>query len=759
MIFVQIASFKDTDVLNTIESMYSNADHPEEIRTVVLNQIDMADYKLYTNDHPKVEFFNIESVKAKGVCWARSILQSMVRGEDYYMQIDAHMRFAKSWDTKMIHYLKIANSQKPILSFYPPGFEGDWKGDYIVKNIIRGVGAGAVSSINEVLDKNKIDIECGVMRPIPSNTTAAGFLFAPIKFVEEIPIDPKLFWNFEETDITLRAYTHGWDFFATPEPLIWHKYNTTGKMIHMDEEGRWVALENESNEHAPKKYFDPLYKYPERYMLGNTRTIKSFEILNNVDIQGRTMTTKEDKKVLIVVPYRDRDEHLKEYLQRVPEYFKDISHDILLCELDPGCEWNAGITVNTSINFLKKSNYEFIYIHHVDVYPVGEWKWPEPGSFISDLGDVGSCLLRVEDFLKVGGYGNNFWGWGGEDDNLYNKLAHIGLTRVKSDTEFDTKYQSHDRPFNGINYTNNLREIYKPFDLTSIFNVNKVSTTRDLHQVSDNIYKQNVKINIPSKKHTKVIVGFIKNIDTFVKIAPWVKSAIYYGTDYDVWIITPDTNLTTELNAFGAHVYQYETKGDYLYIDRFNAFKEFLQENPYEEIFHVDVTDAYFQSNPFEQIDPNDSLVIASEYIKFENCSWNTNTIMGIYGFSYPDKNVLCTGVIYGKKDRFIELCDKILEESNKFVHAGPFHGSDQPIVNKLVYNGEIEISIYDQSKPLAVHLHHHFNTPGYGNVVTVHGLKVINQNQKPFAIVHQFNRDIEMYNKALNNFTNFFTL
>lgn len=34
----------------------------------------------------------------------------------------------------------------------------------------------------------------------------------------------------------------------------------------------------------------------------------------------------------------------------------------------------------------------------------------------------GVVMFKKEDFLKVNGFSNVFWGWGGEDDNLYQRL-------------------------------------------------------------------------------------------------------------------------------------------------------------------------------------------------------------------------------------------------------------------------------------------------------------------------------------------------
>ena len=85
------------------------------------------------------------------------------------------------------------------------------------------------------------------------------------------------------------------------------------------------------------------------------------------------------KDMLIVVPYRNRQRDLEKFLIQTPHYFnnQDISYDILICELEQNCSWNAGMTCNSLINFIKDREYEWVYIHHVDITPIsGKWKFP-----------------------------------------------------------------------------------------------------------------------------------------------------------------------------------------------------------------------------------------------------------------------------------------------------------------------------------------------------------------------------------------------
>ena len=49
----------------------------------------------------------IPSDQATGPCWARGVAFSLWRGEDYFLQIDSHMRFRPGWDSYLIWQLEM----------------------------------------------------------------------------------------------------------------------------------------------------------------------------------------------------------------------------------------------------------------------------------------------------------------------------------------------------------------------------------------------------------------------------------------------------------------------------------------------------------------------------------------------------------------------------------------------------------------------------------------------------------------------------
>ncbi|XP_014676387.1 PREDICTED: beta-1,4-N-acetylgalactosaminyltransferase bre-4-like, partial [Priapulus caudatus] len=43
----------------------------------------------------------------------------------------------------------------------------------------------------------------------------------------------------------------------------------------------------------------------------------------------------------------------------------------------------------------------------------------------------GVCAFSKLDFLKVNGFSNEFWGWGGEDDDMYRRVRNAKLKLIR----------------------------------------------------------------------------------------------------------------------------------------------------------------------------------------------------------------------------------------------------------------------------------------------------------------------------------------
>jgi hypothetical protein len=108
-IFVQIASYRDPELIKTIKSAIENAKNPENLVFAIARQFHpddkFDDLSEYQNDE-RFRVLDIPYLESKGACWARNQIQQLYKNEKYTLQIDSHMRFAENWDEGMINMVK-----------------------------------------------------------------------------------------------------------------------------------------------------------------------------------------------------------------------------------------------------------------------------------------------------------------------------------------------------------------------------------------------------------------------------------------------------------------------------------------------------------------------------------------------------------------------------------------------------------------------------------------------------------------------------
>lgn len=262
-IFVQIASYRDPQLIPSLNSMFENAKHPINLRIVICWQhgpeetIDMFtengfEFKETTNDSrvydlpvhhltrngAKINLIDVHFHKTKGACWARNAIQQLYNNEKYTLQLDSHHRFAKDWDKTLISMLESVRTEatpKPLLTSYIPSFDPEndpalrvqepWKMDFD-----RFIPEGAVFFLPATIDNwQQLD------KPVPSRFYSAHFGFADGSFAVEVQHDPEYFFHGEEIAIAARAYTHGYDLFHPHLPVIWHEYTRKGRVKVWDD--------------------------------------------------------------------------------------------------------------------------------------------------------------------------------------------------------------------------------------------------------------------------------------------------------------------------------------------------------------------------------------------------------------------------------------------------------------------------------------------------------------------------------------------
>lgn len=141
-------------------------------------------------------------------------------------------------------------------------------------------------------------------------------------------------------------------------------------------------------------------------------------------------------KLGIIVPYRNRYEHLEVFKQALVNYFNNgrIDYELIIVEQDDAKLFNRGMLLNIGFTYAKKLKCDYVVFHDVDMIPLSVdytyshiplhlatnfyYSQGEKNREIFDTYFGGVTMFPTEIFENIDGYSNKYWGWGYEDDDL-----------------------------------------------------------------------------------------------------------------------------------------------------------------------------------------------------------------------------------------------------------------------------------------------------------------------------------------------------
>lgn len=241
-IFVQIASYRDPQLAITVKDLLSKAKYPENIQIAIAWQHGPEENIDEIEQLENVHIIDIPYTEAKGVCWARNLLQDLYDGETYTLALDSHHRFALNWDEsciQMVKDLQDKGHKKPLLTAYIPSFDPERDPEARVQvpwkmNFDRFIPEGAVFFTPATIENHT-----SLTSPVPARFFSAHFAFTLGQLCVEVPYDPNYYFHGEEINMAVRAYTHGYDLFHPHIVVAWHEYTRKGRTKHWDDDKTW----------------------------------------------------------------------------------------------------------------------------------------------------------------------------------------------------------------------------------------------------------------------------------------------------------------------------------------------------------------------------------------------------------------------------------------------------------------------------------------------------------------------------------------
>jgi hypothetical protein len=294
-IFVQIASYRDPELVPTVLDLINKAKYPKNLNICIAWQHGEEENIDEIKKLKNVTILDIKYKYSLGACWARSLQQQKYNGEKYTLCLDSHHRFSQDWDVKSIKMIKKLQKngyKKPLLTTYAPSFNPKndpkervnipWKMDFD-----RFIPEGAIFFLPASIDNHS-----SLDAPIPARFLSAHLIFTLGKWNVEVPYDPNYYFHGEEINLAVRSFTHGYDLFHPNEIICWHEYTRAGRVKQWDNDKQW-HLKNEKSHLRNRKLFgmdnEPQDIDFEKYGFGTERTLYDYEKYAGISFNKRSI--------------------------------------------------------------------------------------------------------------------------------------------------------------------------------------------------------------------------------------------------------------------------------------------------------------------------------------------------------------------------------------------------------------------------------------------------------------------------------------
>ncbi|XP_069832755.1 beta-1,4-galactosyltransferase 1-like isoform X1 [Dendropsophus ebraccatus] len=169
--------------------------------------------------------------------------------------------------------------------------------------------------------------------------------------------------------------------------------------------------------------------------------------------RGKPKNCKARQKTAIIIPFRNREPHLSIWLYYMLPFLQKQQADfgIYVVEQIENTTFNRAKLMNVGYSeAIKDDDYNCFIFSDVDIIPMDDRNLyrcsNNPKHMANSLDKFnfelpyetifgGIVAFTKEQFIKVNGFSNRFWGWGGEDDELYKRVIAAGMRIERLDPQ------------------------------------------------------------------------------------------------------------------------------------------------------------------------------------------------------------------------------------------------------------------------------------------------------------------------------------
>ncbi|WP_304237401.1 GlcNAc-transferase family protein [Jiulongibacter sediminis] len=237
-IFVSIAAYLDLDVRNSILDAIKKAKYADRLVFGICWQYEekisvTAHYLDDLKGKCEIRIDKFNYTESQGPSWAKKRAAEIYTNEEFFLQTDAHVRFAQDWDSLLISELTELKTKcrNPLITFLPPTFTNDVLEYTDQIDVINFPEILAVTPEHLFEYQENNEKKTG-FRNFPSPILEPGFIFGEGKWMREDFHHESIYYLGEEVYQSIKAYSKGYDFFLPKQIVSWRRSYYPSRIKH-----------------------------------------------------------------------------------------------------------------------------------------------------------------------------------------------------------------------------------------------------------------------------------------------------------------------------------------------------------------------------------------------------------------------------------------------------------------------------------------------------------------------------------------------
>jgi len=295
-IFINMPSYKDPEIWDTVDHFISNAKFPERVYFGITVQDNDIEFNI--SEALKRKNVLIDSLKPGTIIGcqpARKNSHKFYNKQDYYLNMDSHMRAVQNWDTLIIKDFEDLELKKgkSVMTGYVNSYDVDKDGRSILnketpwifymseQNVLTFKNNG----ILQMCPKHSDHVE-----PVLSPYISGHFFFARGKYVERVKFVEEITFIEEELFMAVRFFTAGYNIYIPSNTYVFHRYGRPNRELIWDDFPEKFYPASEASKNFSINVLENNIIDEEKGLFSE-RTLEEFETYASITFKTRELGT------------------------------------------------------------------------------------------------------------------------------------------------------------------------------------------------------------------------------------------------------------------------------------------------------------------------------------------------------------------------------------------------------------------------------------------------------------------------------------